>query len=65
MVFTPMENYKTLDEIARSVNAYVASDGPGFRRAARTLQSLWRERSPLVWKAFFSGSLRSKSCPKE
>lgn len=38
---------KNLDSIAKATFAYVESDGAGFRRAARTLQSLWRERSNL------------------
>ena len=38
---------RPLDELAREKAAYVASDGTGFRRAARTLQSVWRERQGL------------------
>ena len=38
---------RNIDSIARAMSAYVESDGTGFRRAARTLQSLWRERSSL------------------
>jgi hypothetical protein len=32
-----------IDEMARKHDAFIASDGRGFRRAARILQSLWRE----------------------
>jgi hypothetical protein len=38
---------RDLDELAREKLAYVVSDGTGFRRAARTLQSLWRESKGL------------------
>jgi len=38
---------RNFDFIAKAMSAYVESDGTGFRRAARTLQSLWRERSNL------------------
>jgi hypothetical protein len=38
---------RELDEIAKLKFAYVESDGSGFRRAARTLQSIWREHSKL------------------
>lgn len=37
----------TLDQLARDMHAYVESDGTGFRRAARVLQSLWRQRAGL------------------
>lgn len=36
-------NLSNIDELARHHHSYVASDGSGFRRAARTLQSVWRE----------------------
>jgi hypothetical protein len=39
--------YPNLNELARAKYAYIASDGNGFRRAARVLQSLWRERAGL------------------
>ena len=34
---------RNLDEIARDKHVFIESDGTGFRRAARTLQSIWRE----------------------
>ena len=37
-------NDSEMDGLARRYDAYVASDGGGFRRAARTLQSVWREK---------------------
>ena len=37
-------NHSDIDELARRYHVYVASDGSGFRRAARTLQSVWREK---------------------
>jgi len=36
-----------IDALAKVMFAYVESDGSGFRRAARTLQSIWRERASL------------------
>jgi hypothetical protein len=36
-----------LDQLARDYHAYVASDGSGFRRAARVRQSMWREAQGL------------------
>ena len=33
----------TLDTLARQYHAYVSSDGAGFRRQTRVLQSMWRE----------------------
>lgn len=36
---------RNLDKLAKKMNAFVESDGGGFRRAARILQSIWRERS--------------------
>lgn len=33
-----------LDRLASKYDAYVSSDGSGFRRKARVLQSLWREK---------------------
>jgi len=38
---------QNIDALAKTMYAYVESDGPGFRRAARTLQSLWRDCSGL------------------
>lgn len=34
-----------LDDLARQHDAYVKSDGRGFRRKARVLQSIWREEN--------------------
>lgn len=36
-----------IDALAKSLFAYIESDGAGFRRAARTLQSFWRDRCGL------------------
>jgi len=38
---------QNIDALAKAMFAYVESDGSGFRRAARTLQSLWRDHSNL------------------
>jgi len=38
---------RSLNDIAKAKFAYVESDGVGFRRAARILQSVWRERAGL------------------
>ena len=35
---------RNIDTHAKAMFAYFKSDGAGFRRAARTLQSIWRER---------------------
>ena len=33
-----------LDRLAKDYDVFVASDGAGFKRRARVLQSMWRER---------------------
>ncbi len=38
---------QSIDDLAVAKCAYVESDGPGFRRNARILQSIWRERANL------------------
>ncbi len=38
---------QNIDALAKAMFAYIESDGPGFQRAARTLQSIWRDRSHL------------------
>jgi hypothetical protein len=38
------EAIDSLDRLAKGYHVFVVSDGPGFRRRARILQSMWRER---------------------
>lgn len=38
---------RNFDETAKRHHAYYEEDAPGFQRAARTLQSIWRQRSDL------------------
>jgi hypothetical protein len=51
---------QNLDDLARAMGAYVETDGTGFRRAARTLQSLWRERKNLPMGEHNGRSLGSR-----
>ena len=38
---------RNIDALAKAKLAYMDLDGAGFRRAARTLQSVWREHRNL------------------
>lgn len=39
---------KDLDNLARKYDAFIKSDGRGFRRQARILQSIWREKKECI-----------------